>query len=167
MRVMYVSGEALGIFGLQILLAVIVEEVLGSQEDTPRARAAPYLAGAMAALAIAAKITFAPVVLLLLCMRSLERRKTSIRSYVISLVVLLAPIWHRMWDVALWVFRIAAHSGPYGLGDRTIVLWSALPGRIGMLVDTYPITLLLLLTLAVVLPFIPIARDGTKKLTIP
>jgi len=167
MRVMYVNGEALGIFGLQILIAVIVEEVLGSQEDTPRARAAPYLAGAMAALAVAAKITFAPIVLLLLCMRSLERRKTSIRSYVISLVVLLAPIWHRMWDVALGVFQIAAHSGQRGGGDRTIVLWSALPGRIGMLVDTYPITLLLLLTLAVVLPFIPIARDGAKKLTIP
>lgn len=167
MRVMYVDGEALGIFGLQVLIAVIVEEVLGSQEDTPRARAAPYLAGAMAALAVVAKITFAPVVLLLLCMRSLERRKTSIRSYVISLVMLLAPIWHRMGHVALWVFRIAVHSGPYGDGDSTIVLWSALPGRIGTLVDTYPITLLLLLTLAVVLPFIRIARDGAKKLTIP
>jgi hypothetical protein len=139
-RIMYVNGEALSIFAVLLLMAIMLPELLGSRADSGRERGwVPVASGATIAIAATAKITFAPYVLFLLLLRT--RTALGFLSFFLTAVVLLTPILFNLAPFVDWISNIVVHSGSYGHGKRQLVEWSAIPDRFITLFENFPMSI--------------------------
>ncbi|MBV9876788.1 MAG: hypothetical protein JO025_18805 [Verrucomicrobia bacterium] len=78
----------------------------------------PASAGLICALGIAAKLTFFPLIVIsFFCCRSLRDRITFSISFVLSLAIVLIPIYSRLAKLSTWIFSLGIHSGIYGHGS--------------------------------------------------
>src|SRR5205823_2507588 len=101
--------------------------------------------------AATAKLTFAPAVILLFCMTSRARIRASLITSVVAGILLISPIWVRVRNLAGWLVALTIHSGSYGEGDRTVVDWPQIPGRVEVLIAAYPVAALAMLVLVLVI----------------
>ena len=93
-----------------------------------------------AALGVASKVTFCPLLLLLLFLRDRRMILLSIASTSIFIIAMLFPIWtttNRMLD---WFISIASHQGIYGGSELGFIAWQEIPGRLRILVEFAPYT---------------------------
>ena len=78
----------------------------------------PASAGLVCALGIAAKLTFFPLILIsLFCCRSLRDRITFSISFLLSLAIVLIPIYSKLARLSTWILNLGIHSGTYGQGS--------------------------------------------------
>ncbi|MFC1975338.1 hypothetical protein ACFLXQ_02945 [Chloroflexota bacterium] len=74
------------------------------------------LIGAILGFGIATKITFLPLILLVLLPNDLKKKAYALASCIISFLVFTFPIWPQYGRVAGWLTSIAIHDGRYGQG---------------------------------------------------
>jgi hypothetical protein len=78
----------------------------------------PVSAGLVCALGIAAKLTFFPLIVIsFFCCRSLRDRITFSISFLLSLAIVLIPIYSRLARLSVWILNLGIHSGTYGQGS--------------------------------------------------
>ena len=78
----------------------------------------PASAGLVCALGIAAKLTFFPLIVMsFFCCRSLRDRITLSISFLLSLAIVLIPIYSRLARLSVWILNLGIHSGTYGQGS--------------------------------------------------
>jgi hypothetical protein len=148
-HIMYLNGEALAIFATLVLLAMLARETLGAQEEQARNLIPPVLAGSMVALAVTAKVTFLPLMILLLSIRPWRRVRVSFIACVVVALLLLAPIWSQLPRFFAWIGGISIHSGRYATGDHSLAAWGEIPARIAELAAAYPASAITLFLLCV------------------
>jgi hypothetical protein len=111
------------------------------------------LAGIVCALGIVTKLTFFPLIFIILAVCSgLRNRLVAVTSFAVVTVVALIPIYPRLWELWAWIFGIATHVGYYGSGDVGLINVDTYFPTIGLILSREPMVALIptLATLVVV-----------------
>ena len=156
-RIVYFSPEALLIFASLCLLGVLAPVILGGNEkQSTLPRHAPALAGIICGFGVAVKVTFLPMIGLLLLLGARKRVAHALFYGAGAFFICLLPIFERLPELAARLYSFAVHSGKYGSGGETVVEFSAIPSRIVELFWYFPFFFCVGLALVV----ISIARMG-------
>ena len=160
-RLVYLSPEAL-LFGVTtLLLAVLVPEIFRtSNQDRSNGTTSAILAGILCGVGLAVKITFLPVLSLLLVLRPARRFRYAVIALVIALEVSLIPIFPAIAETLAWLLRAATHveTGEVGFIDLGRV-----PQNLANLWSAFPLAFVSVFALALAL--VCLARHGKLSLT--
>lgn len=140
-RVTYLSPEALLIFASLCLLGLLAPLVLGVRESQNYVSdRIPPLAGIVLGFGVALKITFIPMVGLLLLLDSRSDRIRAIKYAAIAWAICILPILNikKMESMIGWIYSLMVHSGNYGSGGTDVVNVKALYDRMDNLFETFP-----------------------------
>lgn len=128
-RLVYLSPEALLLAFAALLLAIMAQPIFGL-EKRQLSPAASVLAGFVAGLAVACKITFAPVLALLLLTGSIRTFVIAGVSTAVGLGVGLIPIYPHLAGMFRWFASVASHTGHYGGGSSGFIDLATIPGSL-------------------------------------
>ncbi|WP_041673537.1 glycosyltransferase 87 family protein [Sulfuricella denitrificans] len=138
-RAIYLSPEALLIFASLCLLGVLAGDVFRPLEDeTQRNKLTPVLAGAICGFGLAVKLTFLPMLGLLLLLHSYRRFFQAVGYALVSFIVCVLPILPNLLVYFRWVRNIAKHTGRNGSGSEGVVDWGAVPSNFLALLKAFP-----------------------------
>lgn len=137
-RTVYLAPEAL-LMTLSNVLIGLYAGVLMNPERRGPSFWVPVLGGLISALGMATKITFLPMVLLLLLSKGLRERMVGVGSFVLFLGFMLSLISERLLQMTAWMSGVVTHSGIYGEGTPEVIDFSALPERFLHLMTAYPL----------------------------
>jgi hypothetical protein len=76
------------------------------------------LTGLVCALGMATKLTFFPLILIsFFCCRGLRNLVTFCAAFIVSLAIVLLPIYSKLAKLGTWTFNLGIHNGRYGQGE--------------------------------------------------
>jgi hypothetical protein len=137
-RIVYVSPEALIIFASLLLLGVLAPTILGpTARNQHPPRGMPSLAGLICGFGVAVKLTFIPMLGLLLLFKRRNNVLGASLAALLSLAFFTFPIWDRLDAILAWIYALAIHSGAYGGGPADVVQIDALGERASALLGWY------------------------------
>lgn len=152
-RMFYVAPEALVLTASSLAMALLARVLFARDRAFDRRRA--VLLGAVLALGVTTKVTFLPLLALVLLLPSV--REVAIGAIALLGVgaLLLSPIFSELGRVYDWLGGILFHEGRYGFGEQGIVDWSKVPGHAWQLLQAEP-----LLAIAALACLVVVARRG-------
>lgn len=119
--IVYPTPEAALLCISVALMAALAPVLLGT--DPLRATVTPrvaILAGVLCGIGVAVKITFVPLVGLLLSLWSLRLLWRACLAMVLAWLVGVLPIWSRLPAMFAWFNKVLTHSELHGLGDQAV-----------------------------------------------
>ena len=137
-RLVYASPEPMLLALTMTMLGLLSGEIFGSRSRRP-GLASSLAAGALGGVALAAKLTFAPMLAVLFVVGRDRRLLACLLAAFVAMIVSLLPVYEYAGAIVRWVLALATHKGHYGTGERGIVLdvpvvvaqlkktWDALP----------------------------------------
>jgi hypothetical protein len=129
-RFAYVSPEALAIFSAAMTMALLSPYLFSSDpEKRPVGAAGPVLIGGFLAIGLVSKITFFPLLLLLLVIPGRGGKFLGLASVTLFSILLFAPAYSHFSQWLTFMFQIATHSEYYGAGPANVVDLAAVPQR--------------------------------------
>jgi hypothetical protein len=139
-RVAYPSPEAILIFASLCLVGLLSPILIGKADEKNHvgSRIAP-VAGALCGLGAAVKITFLPMLGLLLLLGSRENIRRALKYALITGITCLLPVLGNLKRMVDWFYSLAIHSGRYGTGSVEILDVAALQERMDTLLGIYPL----------------------------
>ena len=147
--IVYPTPEAALLCVSVALMAVLAPTLLGSGARTSFRDA--LLAGALCGLGIAVKVTFVPLVALLLALRSVRLLAIAALAMVLAWFVGVLPILSRLSAMFSWLGKVVTHSELHGLGEKATFDWSQFRQSIGVVMNMYPLLYDVALIMAVAL----------------
>jgi len=111
-----VSPEPLLVFSLLMVTALLVR-YCHCEAEQRRGTKLPLLVGIGMGFGMATKVTFLPVLLLLLLFSSRKEHLTALGACVVSFLLFTLPITTKFMQMLAWFASIATHTGRYGSGD--------------------------------------------------
>jgi len=123
-------------------------------------RTLPMLMGITLAAGIITKVTFAPMLLLILVFDKRRDMLIALVSLLLASMLLIIPIWDEIPRMARWFVNLATHTGRYGTGEKGLVSIQALYDNFNAIKSTL---YFLLLTLAAILVFVSVPRASAGK----
>lgn len=96
-------------------------------------------AGVSAGLGLSAKVTFAPLLLLLLVIRGKKSASFAFLGLAVVIATTLLIISHRLLNSLKWLTNLATHTGRYGGGDAGVFDASTIPGNLNRVWDHLPV----------------------------
>ncbi|MBT6561620.1 MAG: hypothetical protein HON76_03735 [Candidatus Scalindua sp.] len=115
----------LAIIGIAIVLIPVFSQK-EFDEFTPK-RGAVF--GAIIGFGIVTKVTFFPLVLLLLIPKGWREKLYGFAGFLVSIAILTIPIWKKFGVIWNWLLNIATHKGRYGGGEAGVpnleILWKS------------------------------------------
>jgi hypothetical protein len=163
-RLVYLSPESLLFALATFLLAVLVPEIFRtSNQDRANGTASSVVAGILCGVGLAVKITFLPVLSLLLLLRPSRRFRYAVIALVISLEVSLIPIVRAIGVWLMWLRRVVTQTGRNDAVEVGFVDLGHLPQNISILWSAFP--LVFVSACALVLAIVFLAPGGQLSLT--
>ncbi|MDH4199233.1 MAG: hypothetical protein OEV66_02545 [Spirochaetia bacterium] len=148
----YLAPESLLIFASLCLLGVLADEIfVPFQDNTLRNKQTAVLAGVICGFGLAVKITFLPLVGLLLLLNSYHRILHAIRYMLLSSFICILPILPHFFSFLQFIFRITKHTGVYGSGNEGIVDLGLVPTNFFILIREFPLLYIVVCALLVAL----------------
>jgi len=125
-----------GLFIVAILLmAVLADSMFRGQRATARTALA---AGALCGVGIAVKVTFLPMLAMLLLLADRRNLVLAAVAAVATFLICVSPVIPVLQESLQFYARIATHTGGYGSGDPGVFDWSKLPARFGAIASAEP-----------------------------
>jgi hypothetical protein len=135
----YLAPEALIVFAATMMFSELSPVMFTSGRGAPSVSTTVKVSF-FAALGVASKVTFCPLLPLLLFLRDRRMILLSIASTSIFIIAMLFPIWTTADRMLDWFISIASHQGIYGGSELGFIAWQEIPGRLRILVEFAPYT---------------------------
>ncbi|MGM4921486.1 hypothetical protein AB8A31_01135 [Tardiphaga sp. 804_B3_N1_9] len=146
-----IGAEAtLMVFGVLLLSLFLLEWTVYRDDTLDKKRWLPFAIGLCIAAMLVAKITSAPLLLLLGAIESRRRLLLGVAGAVAGIVLLLLPILPGLLAMANWYVELATHTGQYGSGSTGVLEWVTVKGNASRLLKNYWLTGLLLVAASVI-----------------
>ena len=143
------------------LMAVLAPALLGGGRAGPMiSPAGAILAGVLCGLGVAVKITFVPLIGLLISLWSLRLLWRAVIAMIVAWFVGVLPIWSRLPAMFAWFNKVLTHSGLHGQGDEAIFGAQQFKQSIVLVINMFP----LLYGVAMVMVVVLILGLGRKVL---
>ena len=141
LRMSYLAPEALLLFSSNVLIGILAKDFFQpvSQHTIIKIDYTALLAGAICGFAIAVKVTFLPVVLLLAVLRTPRRIIVSAAGVLATLSICLLPIISQLPKVFSWLGEMGSHTGKYGSGSLGAFNFEAMPVLLNKLCYDVPL----------------------------
>jgi hypothetical protein len=128
------------------------------------------LTGLACALGIATKLTFFPLILIsLCCCRGLRQLATFSAAFIVSLAIVLLPIYAKLAKLGSWTFNLGIHNGIYGSGEVGLPNANQLIESSKTLFDLEPLVVIIPVVAAVGIAalyfFRPIANSESRRIS--
>jgi len=123
----YVSPEALTIFCASIVMGLLSPGLFSSDPEHRGGIADPILIGFFLALGLISKITFLPVLALVLQISGFRSKLWCLASLLLFSVAFFAPALSMFSHTRDFILRIVGHSQYYGDGPAEFIELSAIP----------------------------------------
>lgn len=146
--IVYPTPEAALLCISVALMAVLTPALLGVGGAVPGiASRDAIFAGALCGIGVAVKITFVPLVGLLISLWSLRLWWRALAALVIAWFIGVLPIWPRLAVMFAWFKRVLTHSGLHGRGDEAILnlqqFWQSVVSVMNMFPLLYDVALVM------------------------
>jgi hypothetical protein len=137
-RMSYPEPESLLIFGSMLLIASLAPSIFKplNQGQTTSAWGA-ILPGVICGFGVAVKLTFIPMLAMLLLLRSTKSIATSLSAALLSWFVCVSPMIPELPRFFNWINGIATHSGHYGSGASEFINLSEIVPRIRLFTQLF------------------------------
>lgn len=136
-RTFHAAPEALQLFAATMSIGILTPQIF--LRDVPFGRRRAAVLGFFLALGITAKITFVPLLALLLLLPSVREMMIGAASAAVSAAIILAPIWSKLGRTYQWLYGITVSSGRYGQGEPGFIDLAKVPGHALTLFTSQPI----------------------------
>jgi len=168
-RMSFLAPEALLIFASNCLIGVLAWEFFhpDRQDKGAKIDRAPLLAGAICGFAIAVKITFLPIVFLLVVLRTRSRIVVSVTAALVTLIVCLLPAASQLPRMFSWFGGIISHTGLYASGGAGVFDFEAMPNHFDLLYESFPFFFVIAIAIAVVILIILYLRLKRSDMQTP
>jgi hypothetical protein len=164
LNVFYLSAEPGLIIVSMLFLAVLSDRIFGADVDRDASVQTSLAAGLLGGLGLAIKVTFLPLLALLLVLGSVRAWVVAGLAVVATFIVCVAPVLPVLEESLRFYGRIASHIENYGTGDAGFMDWSLLPRRISIVADAQPLFLVGIGLTFVALLWIALKRDRLERL---
>jgi hypothetical protein len=163
----YVAPEAILIFSAALIMAVLSDILFPVQGHGDQAAVGRgILIGFFLALGLTAKVTFLPLLLLILVIPTSKEKIVAAVSFVSFAVLILLPAAPAMPRLIDWLARLTSHTGEYGDGPNGFIDTAAIPERLRFFLYNTPLLFVALGTcLAVTLTRFWTARASRRRST--
>jgi hypothetical protein len=138
-RFAYVSPEALTIFSAAVVMGLLSPYLFCSDPNYRGRTADPILIGFFLALGLISKITFLPVLGLLLLIPRFRSRLLCLASLLVFSVAFFGPALSMFSYWRGFILRIVRHSQYYGDGPAEFIELSAVPSRMWAFWENLPV----------------------------
>ena len=117
-RLVFPAPESVLIGTSAVLLGQLAPLMFSScTGDTNPARASPALTGIICGFGIASKVTFLPLLGLILLFRTGRERLRALAFTLAAILILILPIVPQLHKILEWIRSLATHTGSYGTGN--------------------------------------------------
>lgn len=148
-RLFHVAPESVVLLSASLSMAILARVLFAKDASFNAPRA--VLLGFVLALGVTTKVTFLPLVALVLLLPSFREILIAGAALLVSAALLLSPIVSKLGQVYGWLLGIMMHEGRYGFGEEGIVDLAKVPGRAAQLLQAEPILALAALGCVVVI----------------
>jgi hypothetical protein len=142
-RLGYVAPEALISFAALMMLAELCP-VLFADNSARTSLSAAVRVGSFAGLGITSKVTFLPLLLLLLFLPGRRPKLMAAIASVLFSGAMLLLIWPRIGKMLDFFATLATHQGRYGTGEFGLIKWDDAAANLAELLKLAPQTFLVL-----------------------
>ena len=150
--IVYPTPEAILLSISVCLMAVLAPALLGSKEEpTTVTTKTAICAGILCGIGVAVKITFAPLLGLLISLRRGRLISTAILVMVLAWFLGILPVLSRLPVMFAWFHQVLTHSALHGQGEQVIFNWVQFKQNAVLLVKMFPLLYEVLFTLALFL----------------
>jgi hypothetical protein len=155
-------GETSGmLFGLALSSLLLREWSLGRRGALTEDWKGPIIIGFCMAGIVFAKVTFAPLTLLILAVVPRRRALLTVAAFLASSFLFALAIASRLPHMLSWFWLLGTHQGKYGGGDAGFIDFAQVPRRFGTLLEAYPGGFVMM-GLALIALLVIITRPGTS-----
>lgn len=148
-RLFHVAPESLVLLSASLSMAILARVLFAKDASFSAWRA--VLLGLVLAIGVTTKVTFLPLIALVLLLPSFREILVASAALLVSATLLLSPIASKLGQVYGWLLGILLHEGRYGFGEAGIVDLARVPGRAVQLLQAEPILALAALGCVVVI----------------
>ena len=143
------------------LMAVLAPALLGGgRESATISPSGAILAGVLCGLGVAVKITFVPLIGLLISLWSFRLIWRAVIAMIVAWFAGVLPIWSRLPTMFAWFNKVLTHSELHGQGDEVIFSAQQFKQSIVLVMNMFP----LLYDVAMVMVVVLILGLGRKAL---
>ncbi len=122
------------------LMATLTPALLGAGRSAGRLPLRDaVLAGVLCGIGVAVKITFVPLVGLLILLWSFRLLLSALLAMVLAWGLGVLPIWSKLPGMFAWFHKVMTHSGLHGLGDEATFNAQQLMGNVVLVVHMFPL----------------------------
>lgn len=126
-RAAYVAPESLLIFATYCLVGLLVPLIFkASSTQTQTNECSSKWLGIICGFGLAVKVTFIPVLGLLLLLPSWKKIFQASAYAIATLLLLLLPVYKHLERMFGWLWNVASHSGIHGSGQSVLIDWTQL-----------------------------------------
>jgi len=138
-RFAYVSPEALTIFSAAIVMGLLSPYLFSSDPEHRGRTADPILIGFFLALGLISKITFLPVLGLMLLIPGFRSKRWCLASFLFFSAVFFGPALSMFSHWRDFMLRLVRHSQYYGEGPAEFIELAAIPSRMWAFWENLPV----------------------------
>jgi hypothetical protein len=167
-RAAYVAPESLLIFTSFCLIGLLVPFIFNtSSVQTLSSDSSTKWLGIFCGVGLAVKVTFIPMLGLLLLLPSLKKILKVSAIAVVTLLIFLIPVYTNLGRMFGWLWNVASHSGIHGSGQSILIDWAQLLQNIKSVLSWFaPLyATVFLLFLYLLITFV--RRPSNKSIRVP
>ncbi len=97
------------------------------------------LSGITLGIGIATKVTFIPLLGLLLMFRGWQKLARPLLYCAVTFLIAIFPIWTQIPRMVSWLLGLFLHTENYGQGSASIIDLALVPGRLDALIHVFPL----------------------------
>lgn len=159
--IVYPTPEAALLCVSVTLMGMLAPAMLGHQGSASVRDA--IFAGVLCGLGVAVKVTFVPVVAMLLVLRSVRLIAIALVAMIVAWFVGVLPILSRLPAMFSWFRNVMTHSGLHGLGEKAAFDWAQYLQSADAVTRMYPLLYGVAVVVAVVLGIGVVRTVLTRK----
>jgi len=138
-RIFYLSPEAFLYAISAVTVGVLSPQIFNSAHCTGADSNGGKLSGITLGIGIATKVTFIPLLGLLLVFRGWRKIVRPLLYCTVTFLIAISPIWTQIPRLVSWLLGVFLHTEHYGRGSAGIIDLSLVPGRLVALIDVFPL----------------------------
>lgn len=164
-RTFYLSPEAFLFAFSMLTVGILAPQIFNPAQCTSANSRLAKLSGITLGVGIATKVTFLPLLGMLMVFRDWKKISWGLVSALVAFLLAISPIWTQVARLTRWMLDIIFNSELYGRGAPGIIDLSLVPSRLSELNQAFPLYFFVVSALTAILISLFLVRFAMRMST--